>query len=161
MVSYTWGRESRQYYYNCYIEGTVDFIFGSSTAVFDSCTVFGKRGGFYTAASTPENKKYGYVFLNCNITGNAPPNSFHLGRPWRPFAKTVFIKCKLDKQVIPEGWNNWSKAENEKTAYYAEYKNYNPGAAPAKRVSWVKQLTDEEAKQYTLKNILGDWEVGK
>lgn len=155
---YTYGRESRQYYNHCYIEGTIDFIFGSSTAVFDSCTIFGKRGGYYTAASTPENKKYGYVFLHCNITGDAPSNSFLLGRPWRPFAKTVYINCTLDKQVSPEGWSNWSNPSNEKTAYYAEYKNTGPGATTTKRVSWSHQLTDEEAKQYNLKNILSGWD---
>ena len=154
---YTYGRESRQYYNNCYIEGTVDFIFGSSTAVFDSCTIFGKRAGYYTAASTPEGKKFGYVFMNCNVTGNAPADSFLLGRPWRPFAKTVFINCKLDKQVRAEGWSNWSNPANEKTAYYAEYKNYGPGASTKKRVKWSHQLADDEAKQYTLKNIFADW----
>ncbi|HKG67418.1 MAG TPA: pectinesterase family protein [Segetibacter sp.] len=154
---YTYGRESRQYYNNCYIEGTVDFIFGSSTAVFDSCAIFGKRAGYYTAASTPEGKKFGYVFMNCNVTGNAPADSFLLGRPWRPFAKTVFINCKLDKQVRAEGWSNWSNPANEKTAYYAEYKNYGPGANTEKRVKWSHQLADDEAKQYTLKNIFTDW----
>jgi pectinesterase len=154
---YTYGRESRQYYNHCYIEGTVDFIFGSSTAVFDSCTIYGKRGGYYTAASTPENKKYGYVFLHCNITGDAPAESFYLGRPWRPFAKTVFIYCDIDKQVRPEGWNNWSNAANERTTYYAEYKNTGAGSATAKRVSWSHQLTHEEARDYTLTNILSGW----
>jgi pectinesterase len=154
---YTYGRESRQYYNHCYIEGTVDFIFGSSTAVFGSCTIYGKKGGFYTAASTPENKKYGYVFRHCKITGDAPANSFYLGRPWRPFAKTVFINCNLDKQVITEGWNNWSDTGNEKTVYYAEYKNTGAGVTPGKRVAWSHQLTDEDADQYTLSNILSGW----
>ena len=154
---YTYGRESRQYYNHCYIEGTVDFIFGSSTAVFDSCSIYGKLGGYYTAASAPENNKFGYVFINSTITGSAPPNAFLLGRPWRPFAKTVFINCNLDKQLAAQGWNNWSNPANEKTAYYAEYKNYGPGAANGKRVSWTHQLTDEEAKSYTLANIFNDW----
>ncbi|MBD0367212.1 MAG: pectin esterase, partial [Flavisolibacter sp.] len=143
----------------CYIEGTVDFIFGSSTAVFDSCTIFGKRGGFFTAASTPEHKKFGYIFLNCHITGDAPAASFYLGRPWRPYAKTVFIDCRMDNIVRPEGWNNWDNPANEKTAYYAEYKNYGEGAAINKRVPWSHQLTNEEAKQYTLQNIFGDWNL--
>jgi len=154
---YTYGRESRQYYNNCYIEGTVDFIFGSSTAVFDSCTIFGKRSGFYTAASTPENKKFGYVFLHCTITGSADGNSFLLGRPWRPFAKVVFLYCNIDKQVKPEGWSNWSNPANEKTAYYGEYKNYGAGSKTAQRLAWTHQLNDEEAKQYTLSNIFNDW----
>jgi len=155
---YTYGRESRQYYKNCYIEGTVDFIFGSSTAVFDSCIIYGKKGGYFTAASTPENKKFGYVFLNCRLTGSAPSGSFLLGRPWRPFAKTVYINCKMDNIVNPLGWDNWGNTANEKTAFYAEYKSTGEGASNTKRLPWSHQLTDEEASQYTLKNILGDWE---
>ncbi len=155
---YTYGRESRQYYNNCYIEGTVDFIFGSSTAVFDSCTIYGKRSGYYTAASTPEGKRFGYVFLHCNITGSAAADSFLLGRPWRPFAKTVFLYCKLDKQVKAEGWSNWNNAENEKTTYYAEYQNDGAGAGTSTRVKWSHQLTDEEAKQYKLSTISNDWD---
>lgn len=154
---YTYGRESRQYYDHCYIEGTVDFIFGSSTAVFDSCIIYGKRAGYYTAASTPEGKKFGYVFLHCNVTGRAAADSFLLGRPWRPFAKTAFLYCRLDKQVRAEGWSNWSNPANEKTVYYAEYKNSGPGAKTGGRVGWTHQLTDEEAKQYSLKNIFTDW----
>lgn len=153
---YTHG-EGRQYYFKCYIEGTVDFIFGAATALFDHCIIFGKVGGFYTAASTPENKKFGYVFLHCKITGNAQPNSFYLGRPWRPFAKTVFIECKMDKTVKPEGWFNWDNPKNEKTAFYAEYKSYGPGANASSRVSWSKQLTDKEAKCYTPTKILDNW----
>lgn len=156
---YTGGFESRQYYNHCYIEGTVDFIFGPSTAVFDSCTIFCKKGGYVTAASTPEHKKYGYVFLRCNITGDAPSGSFFLGRPWRPYAKTVFIECNLGKQIVPAGWNNWRKESNEKTAYYAEYNNYGEGAAAGKRVRWSHQLTAEEAKQYIVENIFGDWKL--
>ncbi|MGC4101242.1 pectinesterase family protein [Ferruginibacter sp.] len=154
---YTYGMNSRQYYNHCYIEGTVDFIFGWSTAVFDSCTIFGKTAGYYTAASTAEGKKFGYVFLHCNITGSAPDSSFYLGRPWRPFAKVVYIQCNLDKQVKADGWNNWGNVQNEKTAYYAEYKNYGVGAV-ANRVPWSHQLTDEEAKEYTVKNILAGWD---
>ncbi|MDB5231808.1 MAG: rhamnogalacturonan acetylesterase, partial [Chitinophagaceae bacterium] len=154
---YTYGRESGEYFNHCYIEGTVDFIFGSATAVFDSCIIVGKIGGYLTAASTPENKKFGYVFLNCDIKGDAPLASYFLGRPWRPFAKTVFITCNLSNIINPAGWDNWRNAENEKTAYYAEYKNYGTGAGSNKRVPWSHQLTDEEAKQYTLKNIFGEW----
>ncbi|MES2649682.1 MAG: pectinesterase family protein [Bacteroidota bacterium] len=155
---YTYGRESRQYYNHCYIEGTVDFIFGSSTAVFDSCTLFGKRAGFYTAASTPQYKKFGYVFLDCKITGDAPDTSFYLGRPWRPYAKTVFIRCQLDRQVKAAGWNNWSNPLNEKTAFYAEYNNVGIAANTNNRVPWSYQLTDAEAQTYTLKNIFLNWD---
>jgi len=157
---YTYGEKSRQYYQNCYIEGTVDFVFGWSTAFFEDCEIFCKNNGYVTAASTPEGAKYGYVFKNCTITGNAPENSFYLGRPWRPHAKTVFIQCKLGKQIKPEGWHNWNKPEAEKLTYYAEYKSTGPGANPQKRVKWAKQLTDEEAKEFTLEKVLGDWKPG-
>lgn len=153
---YTYG-EGRQYYFKCYIEGTVDFIFGAATALFDRCIIYGKLGGYYTAASTPENKKFGYVFLHCKITGNAPRNSFYLGRPWRPFAKTVFIDCRMDQTVKPEGWYNWDNSKNEKTAFYAEYKSYGIGANACFRVSWSKQLTDQEAKCFTLAKIFDNW----
>ena len=154
---YPHGEKSRQYYLNCYIEGTVDFIFGWSTALFDSCTIFGKQGGYFTAASTLPETKYGFVFLNCKITGDAPADSFYLGRPWRPFAKTVFINCFLDKLVNASGWHNWNKPEAEKTSYYAEYKNFGPGANPDSRVNWSHQLSDEEAKEFSIEKIFGDW----
>ncbi len=147
-----------QYYKDCYIEGTVDFIFGAATAVFDHCTLHSKlNGGYVTAASTPEESKFGYVFINCKLTADSQPGSVVLGRPWRPFAKAVFIQCNMGEHIKPEGWNNWGKAENEKTAYYAEYKSTGKGGDAGKRYPWSHQLTDEEAKQYTLSNVLGDW----
>jgi pectinesterase len=154
---YTYGYNSRQYYYKCYIEGTVDFIFGSSTAVFEDCDIFCKKKGFVTAASTPDSTKYGYVFFNCRIKGDAPDNSFYLGRPWKPFAKTVFIKCDLGAIIKPEGWDHWGKESNKQTAYYAEYKNKGKGFKPEERVAWSHQLSDEEAKAYTLENIFEGW----
>lgn len=154
---YTYGRGSRQYYKNCYIEGTVDFIFGSATVVFDECDIFAKSGGYLTAASTPDTVKYGYVFLNCKIRGDAPQNSFYLGRPWRQYAKTVFIHSDLGNMIKPEGWDHWGKESNKQTAFYAEYKNTGEGYQPEKRVSWSHQLSDEEAKEYTLEKIFRDW----
>lgn len=152
---YPQGDRSRQYYKNCYIEGTVDFIFGWAIAVFDHCELFCKTAGYVTAASTLETNKYGYVFLNCKITGDAEEGTFYLGRPWRPYSNVVYLNCYLDKQIKPEGWNNWGKESNEETAFYAEYKSTGPGANPDARAAWSHQLTDEQAKEYTLKNIFG------
>jgi len=150
---YSQGDRSRQYYKDCYIEGTVDFIFGWSIAVFDHCEIFCKANGYVTAASTLETNKYGFVFLNCNITGDADEGTFFLGRPWRPYSNVVYLNCNLDKQIKPEGWNNWGKESNEETAFYAEYKSTGPGANTTDRAAWSHQLTDEEAQQYTIKNI--------
>jgi pectinesterase len=149
----------REYYYNCYIEGTVDFIFGPATALFEKCRIYCKQHGQYiTAASTPQTAQYGYVFQNCDISGNAPDNTFALGRPWRPYAKVVYLHCHLGAVIKDTGWDNWRNPENEKTAYYAEYKNTGPGDQPGKRCSWSHQLTDDEAKLYTKKLILNGWE---
>ncbi|QHS63317.1 pectinesterase family protein [Chitinophaga agri] len=154
---YTHGADSRQYYYKCYIEGTVDFIFGAATVLFDSCTLYGKKGGYYTAASTPEGKAFGYVFMHCRVVGDAPAGAFYLGRPWRPWAKTAFIGCELSGTVIPAGWNNWGKTDNEHSAYYAEYNNTGEGAAGPGRVGWAHQLTATEAAAYTKSAILSGW----
>jgi len=158
---YTFGNTNRQYFYKCYIEGTVDFIFGAATAVFEKCEIFCKKAGYITAASTPEGQKYGYVFQNCKISGSAPAKSFFLGRPWRPNANVVFIKCELPALIKPEGWNNWGKESNEKTAFYAEYKNKGEGYQPENRVKWSKQLTKNEAEKYAVSNVLGDWKPEK
>jgi pectinesterase len=154
---YPHGDNSRQYYKNCYIEGTVDFIFGWSTAVFEECTIFCKDQGYITAPSTAEDKPFGFVFLRCKITGDAPGNSFYLGRPWRPYGKSAFLECEMSNQIKPEGWHNWNKPEVEKTAFFAEYKNSGIGADIEKRVKWSHQLSAEEAQQYTIQNILGEW----
>ena len=155
---YPHGKESRQYYRDCTIEGTVDFIFGWSTAVFEDCTILCKDHGYITAASTEKGTPFGFVFIHCRVTGDAPPNSFYLGRPWRDYAKTVFIECELGSQIKPEGWNDWGKPEREKTAYYAEYNNSGPGFQPGQRVPWSHQLSEKEAAEYTLKQIFGDWD---
>ena len=154
---YPHGEKSRQYYKNCYVEGTIDFIFGWSTAVFDSCRIFCKSGGCITAASTLEMTPYGFIFRNCKITGDAPDGSFYLGRPWRPFAKVVYMNCCLDAVIHPDGWSNWENTRNERTAYYAEYNNTGSGFQPERRVPWSHQLTSEESKNYTIQNIFGDW----
>jgi len=151
-------KESLQYYENCYIEGTVDFIFGAATALFVNCELHSKEsGGYVTAASTPEHKKHGYLFIGCKLTGESPPASVALGRPWRPYAQVVYINCEMDAHIIPEGWNNWGKEENESTVFYAEYNSKGKGANQHKRVKWAKILNEEEAKLYTKEQVLGDW----
>lgn len=150
---YATGESSRQYFLNCYIEGTTDFIFGPSTAVFQNCTIRCKSNSFITAANTPEGKKFGFVFLDCKIAADSSVNKVYLGRPWRAFSKTAFIRCELPKQIAAAGWDNWSNPENEKTVYYAEYKNTGEGSDYTNRVNWSKQLTDKEAKEYTVENM--------
>ncbi len=158
---YPHGDRSRQYYKDCYIEGTVDFIFGWSTAVFENCEIFSKKGGSYvTAASTEKDTEFGFVFIDCKLTGEGENASAYLGRPWRDYAQTVFINTELGAHIKPEGWHNWSKPNAEKTAFYAEYGSKGPGANASQRVSWSHQLTEEEAAKYTVESVLAgedDW----
>lgn len=148
---------SRQYFADCFIEGTTDFIFGNATAVFQDCTIKSLTNSYITAASTLPHQKFGYVFFNCKLIANEEAQKVYLGRPWRPYARVVFIGCELGKHIRPEGWENWRNPENEKTAFYAEYNNKGEGAATDKRVSWSRQLTPAEASEYTLKNIFRGW----
>ncbi|SJZ36648.1 pectinesterase family protein [Sediminibacterium ginsengisoli] len=151
------GINSRQYYRNCYIEGSTDFIFGASTVVFDHCQIHSKKNSHVTAASTPQDKPYGFVFLDCRLTADTGITKVSLGRPWRPYSAVAYLRCEIGAHIVPEGWNNWKNQENEKTARYAEYRNTGPGAALNQRVSWVRQLTEKEAAGYTALNILGSW----
>lgn len=152
-------RPSRQYYEDCLIRGTVDFIFGSAAAVFNRCSVEAVpctdgHGGYLTAASTPENQKFGYVFLDCRLEGEAEPNTYYLGRPWRDYAKTVFIRCRMGAQIKPEGFWDWDKPHARAMTDYAEYGCTGPGACRDRRASWSKELTDEQAAGYTVQAVL-------
>lgn len=149
---YTYGKGCRQYYDECYIEGTVDFIFGWSTAVFNRCHIHSIGNGYITAPSTDKGQKYGYVFYNCEITANSDVDKVYLSRPWRPYAQAVFIQCNMDKHILPEGWDNWRNKNNEKTVFYAEYKSKGEGANPEKRVAYSKQLKNTEG--YSIEEVL-------
>lgn len=137
---YTYGKDSRQYYDNCYIEGTVDFIFGWSTALFMNCIIKSIGNGYITAPATDKGKLYGYVFINCSMIGGRDVENVFLSRPWRPYAKAVFINCNMDKHISPLGWNNWDKKDAEKNVFYAEYHSYGEGANMDKRAKFGKQL---------------------
>jgi pectinesterase len=151
---YAAGQNCRQYYENCYIEGTTDFIFGAATALFSHCTINSKSNSFITAASTPEGLPFGFVFDHCQLTAEPGVTEVYLGRPWRKFAKTVFINCDLGAHIQPEGWKTWSNADDIATTFYAEYKSRGAGADTSKRVAWSKQLTEAEAATYSKENIL-------
>lgn len=147
--------DSRQYYRNCYIEGTTDFIFGPATAVFQDCNIHSKKNSHVTAASTPQEHPFGFVFMDCKLSGDTALHGVSLGRPWQPYSSVTYIRCYMGSHILPAGWNNWKSPAKEKTARYAEYQCSGPGAAKGNRVKWARQLTNEEVKNYTLGNILG------
>lgn len=157
---YTGAKFTRLYFKDCYIDGTTDFIFGPSTALFEDCIIHSKRNSYVTAASTPKEAKYGYVFKHCKLTAEPGVDKVYLGRPWRPYAYTLFIKCELGKHIVLAGWHNWGKQSNEETARYMEYKNTGEGANASERVAWSKQLTKKEAEAVTVDAIFrtqSDW----
>ena len=153
---YTGVGGTRVAFYNCYIEGTTDFIFGPSIAWFQNCEIHSKANSYITAASTPAGQKYGYVFYKCRLTADKDVDKVYLGRPWRPFAATIFMDCELGKHIRPEGWHNWNNAKNEETARYAEYDNKGEGASTKNRVKWSKQLSKKEAAKVTLLDAFGE-----
>ncbi len=162
----------RHYYRNCYIRGDVDFIFGSATAFFDCCEIFSQQNddlppaeheedqkvyGYITAASTAKDQAYGYVFNNCKLTSNCPKKSVYLGRPWRNYAKTIFLNCELGEHIRDEGWSDWNKPDAHSTILYAEYNSTGAGAEAISknmRASFSSQLSDEEALNYTKERVL-------
>jgi pectinesterase len=157
----------RDYFKDSYIEGRVDFIYGSATAVFDHCEIKSKNGGYVTAASTPADQPYGLVFLNSRLTSDPTPwvdpsgtasratPLAYLGRPWRPYGSVTFVNTEMGAHIRPEGWDNWRNPENEKTARYAEYQSSGPGANPGKRVAWSRQLDEAQARALTVEDVLG------
>ena len=151
---YTGVAGSRQLFNNCYIEGTTDFIFGPGTAWFENCEIRSKADSYITAASTPADQPYGYVFHNCRLTADPNVTKVYLGRPWRDYGYTLFMECELGSHIRPEGWHHWQK-NREQTARYLEYRNHGAGADTKNRVGWSRQVTDKEARHITPENVIG------
>lgn len=162
---FTGGRNSRLYFADCYIEGTTDFIFGPATALFEDCTIYSKRDSYITAASTPEDVKVGYVFNRCKIKAAPGVGKVYLGRPWRPYAFTMFVDCEMDGHIVPAGWDNWRNPENEKTARYGEFGSRGPGASASGRAPWATEVSESDARRYVdpayIYNMTDNWKPNK
>ena len=118
--------------------------------MFENCTIHSKGKGYVTAHyRTSNDENTGFVFFRCRLTGENTGSGVYLGRPWRPYARVVFIECWLESHIRPEGWDNWRDPAREKTAWFAEYKSKGPGANPKARVAWSKQLTAAEAAAFS------------
>lgn len=154
---------TRNYFENCFINGTTDFIFGAATAYFYNCTIESLTNSYITAASTTQQDAYGFVFVDCKlIAKDATVNKVFLGRPWRPYAQTVFINTEMGSHILPEGWNPWKGDKNypekEKTVFYAEFGSKGSGGKDvSKRLSWSHQLKKSELKKYDLSKVLNGW----
>ncbi len=138
----------------CQIEGTTDFIFGAGIALFENCLIINKKNSHTTAAAnTSQANKYNYVFLRCKLIAAEGANSVTLGRPWKLYAKVVYLYCEEGAHIKAEGWSDWSSASYASTAYFAEYKCTGAGYQPSSRLSWTYQLTDTQAAEYTMAKI--------
>lgn len=151
---------SRQYYKDCYIEGTTDFIFGEAIVLFSNCTVKSLSNSYITAAATRPGQPFGFVFMDCTLIADSAATKVYLGRPWRPYAKTVFIRTEMGNHIVKQGWDNWRNPANESTVLYAEYKSYGAGADSSSRAKWSRQLSKKELKKYIVKNIFNGWQPG-
>lgn len=156
---YTGVAATRCYFKDCYIEGTVDFIFGPSVAWFENCDIVAKSNGYLTAASTPQGQKWGYIFNNCRLKAVKEGIRYYLGRPWREYAHTLFMNCMIDSNVRAEGWKEWSNKDNLTTTRYEVYNCTGDGSATTAYPAWTKVLTKKEAKSVTLENVMGDWKL--
>ncbi|XP_059642022.1 pectinesterase 31-like [Cornus florida] len=147
--------KGKQYLKECYIEGSVDFIFGNSTALLEDCKIHCKSAGFITAQSRNSSQETtGFVFSRCQITGNGGTSYAYLGRPWKPYGRVVFADTWMDACIKPDGWNNWDKTENERTACFYEYRCSGPGSSRSKRVKWARELVDKEAEQFVTNRFI-------
>ncbi len=149
---YTGVAGTRLFFRDCYIEGTTDFIFGPSTAWFENCEIRSRADSYITAASTPKDRPYGYVFSHCRLTADANVTKVYLGRPWRDYGYTLFIGCEMGRHIRPEGWHHWQK-ERQQTARYMEYGNSGEGAATDRRAPWTRRLTKKEAAKITMEEV--------
>lgn len=154
---------TRVYLEDSFINGTTDFIFGAATAYFLRCRIESLSNSYITAASTTAEDRYGFVLESCTLTAKDDQvNKVYLGRPWRPFSKTVFLNTEMGTHITPEGWHPWPGDKNfpnkEKTAFYAEYGSRGPGAKDlSKRVVWSHQLKKSALKKYTPVKVLNGW----
>jgi pectinesterase len=149
----------RQEYRNCYIEGEVDFIFGSACAYFENCEIHSLNrnmdiNGYVTAPSTYEGMEFGYVFQKCRFTSNCPENTVYLGRPWRIYAKTVILNSQIDAHITDAAFHDWNKPESHETTFFALYQCTGKNFSADTLADYVHILTDEQAAAYTRENVL-------
>lgn len=164
-----YAKVNKQYYYNCYIEGDVDFIFGGASAVFEKCEiksldrVDSSTKGYITAASTLEENKYGFLILDSKLTSNiTQQGTVYLGRPWHPSSETksivsnvVYKNCEMGAHISAKGWDKMSGHLPEDNALF-EYGSTGKGAILS---STRRVLTKDQANEYTTEKVLSGWNI--
>ncbi len=145
--------EKRSYFYNCYIQGDVDFIFGGGSAVFEKCQLNSNNknkliNGYVTAASTDQNNPVGFIFYKCKFTGSCEKSTVYIGRPWRKFARTVLISCELGEHIFPQVWSKWNDTDYHLTTFYGQYDCFGENYSKDNVAFWSYNLSVEEKEKY-------------
>ncbi|TKY61659.1 Pectinesterase 1 [Spatholobus suberectus] len=164
-----YAQSNRQFYRNCVISGTIDFIFGSSTTLIQHCVIIVRKpldNQFNTVTadgSERQNMNTGIVIQDCEIIPEAAlfPVRFqiksYLGRPWKQYARTVVMESNIGDFIHPEGWSPWAGSLYLDTLYYAEHNNVGPGAGVNGRIKWKGYhglISRDEASKFTAANFL-------
>ena len=162
----------RHYFYKCYIDGIVDFIYGNAVAIYDSCVIYAKSrltagNSYITAANTPIGQTYGYLFRDCKIPANTGTTLYFLGRPWQNSGgivnahnKVVFFNTAMSSSINPLGWTKWDATTDTTVITYAEFKSKNLDGTLtdiSKRVGWSKQFTNADTVGYNIQNMFSGW----
>ena len=155
----------RQFYRECDIYGTVDFIFGNAAVVFQNCNLYARKPNenqknLFTAQGREDpNQNTGISILNCKVAAAADlipfKSSFksYLGRPWKLYSRTVYLKSYMEDLIDPKGWLEWNETFALDTLYYGEYMNKGPGSNTSGRVTWPGYRvinSSTEASQFTV-----------
>ncbi|XP_022928019.1 pectinesterase-like [Cucurbita moschata] len=156
----------RQFYRECDIYGTVDFIFGNAAVVLQNCNIYarlplsGQFNALTAQGRTDQNQNTGIFIHKCTIKPTpdlaaSPTTKSYLGRPWKEFSRTVYMQSFIDAFIDPAGWKEWDGTLNLNTSYYAEFDNSGPGSDTSQRAQWaVGVINATVANIFTVSEIL-------
>ena len=152
-------RISRQYFRDCYVEGHVDFIFGNSKAFFENCEIHAIPHDEVMLTAhmrTGPDEDRAYVFDGCHITSEPGVGTLWFGRPWRDYSRVIFLNTRIDAELHPDGWREWTPGTTNRltTAFYAEYASTGIGRPRLAREPYSRQLSAVEARQWSAKQLL-------
>ncbi|XP_031260587.1 probable pectinesterase/pectinesterase inhibitor 46 isoform X1 [Pistacia vera] len=155
---------NRQFYRECDIYGTIDFIFGNSAVVLQNCNILarkpmqGQKNTITAQGKVDPNQNTGISIQNCTISpyGNLTGVNTFLGRPWKNYSTTVFMQSIMGNLIHPKGWLPWTGDSAPDTIFYAEYENFGPGASTKNRVKWkgLRKISAKQAEKFTVKAFL-------
>ncbi|XP_058068865.1 pectinesterase QRT1 [Magnolia sinica] len=144
----------RHYFFKCYIQGSIDFIFGKARSLYQDCTLHAIADSYGAVAASQRNsasENSGFSFINCDLTGSG---IIYLGRAWGKYARVVYSFCDLEGIIIPQGWSDWGDPSRRGTVLFGEFKCKGRGASSPGRVPWAKSLTYEEARPFLDKKFI-------